>query len=111
MEETQVLTKKIKIFLPKFRLLGEALSSKFIIPIQIPGSTRRALSALKPRMLPVESSLTQWSAAEAKSRAMIRELLQAFERQDFVLVSDVLEYEMYNLMEAWLEVIDRCEFS
>lgn len=70
-----------------------------------------ALSALKPRMLPVESALEQWASAEAKSRAMIQELLKAFEGQDFILVSDVLEYEMYNLMETWLEVIDRCEFS
>ena len=70
-----------------------------------------ALTALKPRMHENTAALEKWSAAEAKSRAMIRELLQAFERQDFILVSDVLEYEMYNLMEAWLEVIDSCEFS
>ena len=70
-----------------------------------------ALTALKPRMHESKQALEKWSAAEAKSRAMIRELLQAFERQDFILVSDVLEYEMYNLMEAWLEVIDSCEFS
>ena len=70
-----------------------------------------ALSALKPRLIPAKGSLSQWATAEAKSRAMIRELLQAFERQDFILVSDVLEYEMYNLMETWLEVIDICEFN
>lgn len=70
-----------------------------------------ALTALKPRMVQKDQSVERWAAAEAKSRAMIRELLQAFERQDFILVSDVLEYEMYNLMEAWLEVIDICEFN
>lgn len=69
-----------------------------------------ALGALKPRMVLSLESVESWAEAESKSSQMIKELLQAFERQDFILVSDVLEYEMYNLMEAWLNVIQKCEF-
>jgi hypothetical protein len=70
-----------------------------------------ALGALKPRLINNSDFIQKWQTAERKNRQTIRELLQAFKTQDFTLVSDVLEYEMHNLMEVWIEVIDQCDFD
>lgn len=69
-----------------------------------------ALGALKPRMLNRPEYIERWQNAEQKNRVTIRELLTAFKDSDFALVSDVLEYEMHNLMDAWIDVLDQCEF-
>lgn len=70
-----------------------------------------ALQALRHRMVETDDQARLWKAAEGKSQSVIRELIKAFQVQDFVLVGDVLEYEMFNLMEAWVHVIDSCEFA
>ncbi len=70
-----------------------------------------ALRALRHRMVETDQQARLWRAAEAKSQAVIRELIKAFQAQDFVLVGDVLEYEMFNLMESWIHVIDSCDFT
>lgn len=70
-----------------------------------------ALAALKPRARLLGESANLWAKAEKGTQAMIRELLQAFSRNDFVLVADVLEYELFNLLGQWIEVLDHCEFD
>lgn len=34
--------------------------------------------------------------------ALIREIMSAFEKQDYVLLADLIEYELYNLFDVWL---------
>lgn len=34
--------------------------------------------------------------------ALIREVMGAFEKQDYVLLADLVEYELYNLFDVWL---------
>lgn len=70
-----------------------------------------ALSTLKFRARLNEDSIAVWSRAEGSTAKMIKELLQAFSAQDFILVGDILEYELHNLLEQWVEVIDYCDFD
>lgn len=76
-----------------------------------------ALAALKPNlkrrrsadmdMKSVEKSIEAWSEAETHMIQTVRELMLAYEKQDFTLVSDVLEYEVYTSLEKWLDIIHR----
>ena len=34
--------------------------------------------------------------------ALIREIMKAYERKDFVLVADLVEFELFNLFDTWL---------
>ncbi len=47
----------------------------------------------------------QWSMAEKKITESVREVLSAKERDDFVLIADLLEYEFSTVTESWLEVL------
>ena len=68
-----------------------------------------ALNLLKPNLLNCVSSKkcppSDWEPAEVHLLKTVKELKQAFERQDFVLVSDVLEYELCTSLEMWIEII------
>lgn len=46
-----------------------------------------------------------WAETEKHFMATVNELATAYQGQDFVLVADVLEYELYNSIEKWLEII------
>lgn len=46
-----------------------------------------------------------WLQNEAHFMQSVRELAAAYEKGDFVLVSDVLEYELQNSVDNWLEVV------
>lgn len=46
-----------------------------------------------------------WGQAESHFMITVRELATAYEKQDFVLVSDVLEYELLNSIDKWLELV------
>lgn len=70
-----------------------------------------ALGALKPRLRARPAYVQAWKLAENKNKITVNELLAAFKDHDFSLVSDVLEYEMYNLMQTWIDVLDQCEFD
>jgi len=70
-----------------------------------------ALGALKPRLVRNPDSVKLWQTAEAENRRTILELLEAFKNSDFTLVSDVLEYEIHNLMSLWIRVLDECHFD
>ncbi len=47
------------------------------------------------------STVTEWRANEEHMVATLRELVEAFEGEDWVLLSDVLEYELYNSLDKW----------
>jgi hypothetical protein len=73
--------------------------------------TMDALRALKPRLKRSENAVSVWSAAEIQSQNMIQELMQAYAHKNYVLLADVLEYELYNTMQAWIGVLDSCHFD
>lgn len=47
----------------------------------------------------------RWFAAEKVIMKVVRELSQAYSRADFVLVADLLEYELTSGLEVWKEVL------
>jgi hypothetical protein len=70
-----------------------------------------ALGALKPRLKRTDEAVTIWMTAETHNRATVQELMSAFKGGDFMLVADVLEYELHNLMELWAKALDHCKFD
>lgn len=69
-----------------------------------------ALVALKPNLIRTlnfnEVLAARWVAAEEHMMKTVKELILAFEGQDFVLVSDVLEYELHNSIANWLVILN-----
>ena len=51
----------------------------------------------------------EWVAAEATFLRASRELLEAFERSDWVLLADNLEYEWSEAIDQWLKVLSLLE--
>lgn len=47
----------------------------------------------------------RWLEAESQYASHVFELLNAFERGDYVVVADVLEYEITTVMDKWLELL------
>jgi hypothetical protein len=47
----------------------------------------------------------QWSGAEMALSEVVRTSLLAFEKRDFVLVADLVEYELIRTLKLWDEVI------
>lgn len=67
-----------------------------------------ALFALRPNWGRLQTDLNllrKWDEAEGHMKMAVQELRQAFENQDFVLVGDVLEYELYSAMGDWLDLL------
>jgi hypothetical protein len=48
---------------------------------------------------------TIWTAAEEGFTNVISEILSAFQKRDFVLVADIIEYDLDNALESWLQVL------
>ncbi len=46
-----------------------------------------------------------WRASEDHMIATLRELVEAFELEDWVLLSDVLEYELYTSLDGWRSLL------
>ncbi|MGZ3769182.1 MAG: hypothetical protein ACXVCP_11485 [Bdellovibrio sp.] len=44
-----------------------------------------------------------WSKAEESSKATVGEAIRAMENKDFVLLADVLEYDLNNVLQMWLD--------
>ncbi len=44
-----------------------------------------------------------WYKTEQESRKTVEEALRALENKDFVLLADVLEYDLNNVLQMWLE--------
>lgn len=69
-----------------------------------------ALQALRPNLLSARkdaSLISEWQAAEQKTMKAVKELVEAYENQDFVLASDVLEYELTTALGGWSEILKR----
>ncbi len=68
-----------------------------------------ALIALKPNLGQIFKNKhgfsQKWDEAEVKMMQMVTELIVAYEKQDFVLVSDVLEYELSNSIDNWMAIL------
>lgn len=55
--------------------------------------------------LPFDDS--QWSLAESEFRRVISEILAAVERRDYVLIADLLEYDLGNSLDRWRALLTR----
>lgn len=49
------------------------------------------------------SSPIDWFKAEEASKKTVTEALRALENKDFVLLADVLEYDLNNVLQMWLD--------
>ncbi len=68
-----------------------------------------ALMALRP-YLDISNDLIatkKWSESEAQFLKTLRELVVAYEAGDRMLVSDVLEYELSNTLDQWLDFLSK----
>ena len=52
-----------------------------------------------------KSGLDQWTDYETKMASVVREVVVAFEAKDYVLVADLLEYELSEAVGAWETVL------
>ncbi len=50
-------------------------------------------------------NLDQWATAETKMTTIVREVVIAYEAKDYVLVADILEYELSEAIGAWETVL------
>ncbi len=50
-----------------------------------------------------------WSQAEQNSKKTVLEALRALENKDFVLLADVLEYDLSNALQMWLDHLKTLE--
>lgn len=65
-----------------------------------------SLIVLKPYLLELAPDTKDaWDTAEVHSVHTVRELFNAFERQDNVLLADILEYELYTNFGKWVEIL------
>ncbi|MNJ92677.1 hypothetical protein D3C87_103510 [compost metagenome] len=52
-----------------------------------------------------------WFTSEQVSQKTVKEALHALENKDFVLLADVLEYDLNNVLQMWLENLKSLEKS
>lgn len=57
------------------------------------------------------ASPVNWFQAEEQSKKTVSEALRALENKDFVLLADVLEYDLNNVLQMWLEHLQVLEKS
>lgn len=50
-------------------------------------------------------NLDQWTSNEQKMAQIVREVVVAYEAKDYVLVADLLEYELSEAVGAWQSVL------
>lgn len=50
-----------------------------------------------------------WSKSELQSKKTILETFETLKRKEFVLLADVLEYDLNNLLQMWMENLQRIE--
>lgn len=56
-------------------------------------------------------SPANWYKAEEESKKTVKEALRALENKDFVLLADVLEYDLNNVLQMWFEHLQMLEKS
>lgn len=57
------------------------------------------------------SSPVAWIKTENESKKTVLEALRALENKDFVLLADVLEYDLNNVLQMWFEHLQALEKS
>lgn len=57
------------------------------------------------------TSPVNWMKAEGESKKTVLEALRALENKDFVLLADVLEYDLNNVLQMWFEHLQALEKS
>lgn len=57
------------------------------------------------------TSPVDWMKAEAESKRTVLEALSALQNKDFVLLADVLEYDLNNVLQMWFEHLQFLERS
>ena len=57
------------------------------------------------------ASPVDWMKAEGESKKTVLEALRALENKDFVLLADVLEYDLNNVLQMWFEHLQALEKS
>lgn len=53
---------------------------------------------------PIKDQLA-WRTAEGRFAIIVGDILAAFQKKDFVLVADLVEYDLFNHLEEWSNVI------
>jgi hypothetical protein len=53
----------------------------------------------------VIASQPKWDQAETWTQATLVQALEAFEKKDFVLLADVVEYDLNHGLQLWLEIL------
>ena len=48
---------------------------------------------------------SRWAEAEKEFSKTVRQVLVAFEKRDYNLMADLLEYELTNLLDSWLNLL------
>lgn len=69
-----------------------------------------SLKELMGDQLLVQSPVN-WIKAEEESKRTVLEALRALENKDFVLLADVLEYDLNNVLQMWLDHLRTMEKS
>ena len=64
-----------------------------------------SLRSLESVVTDTPHGLETWLAAEKVTATAIGETLKAFEKKDFVLLADVLEYDLPHSLQVWLDQI------
>ncbi len=65
-----------------------------------------ALQALRPQLDPVADDFAErWLTNETHMVHTARELAAAVDSDDYMLLADVLEYELYNSLDKWRETL------
>jgi lambda repressor-like predicted transcriptional regulator len=62
-----------------------------------------SINSLFPHMQGVQSEV--WKKAESLIADGIGQSLQAFEKKDYTLLADVLEYDLGHALQSWLEIL------
>lgn len=67
-----------------------------------------ALKLLMPEFSKISGNanfVTQWDAVERIYFDAVQEMFDAYENKDFILVGDVLEFELSSALDKWLELL------
>jgi hypothetical protein len=66
-----------------------------------------ALKSAPSGLLKFPFDENQWSLAESEFRRVVSEILAAVERRDYVLIADLLEYDLGNSLDRWRALLTR----
>jgi hypothetical protein len=64
-----------------------------------------ALKAAPPEILPEAFDQKRWDGNEAEFAKAVKEVLTAVENRDYVLIADLLEYDVGNALDRWRDLL------